>query len=282
MTHSRAILALHLAVGLFGVAGLFGVWLALPPAQITLGRAAIAALALGIVARSRGERATPNLRLCLNGAILAVHWTAFFAAISASGVAVGLLGFATFPLFVVLLERFLLGRAFDRASIATMALVCVGLAVIAGVPAAGAGSPAGLGWGVVAGASFAWLAVRNRAHVRDMPPISIALWQDAFAALWLLPVLLVTPTARMPLASEWLLLLALGIVFTALAHTLFIASMRRLSAHTASVIAALEPVYAIVLAALLLHQVPSAAMLAGGALIVVAAIVASRRPSVVI
>jgi drug/metabolite transporter (DMT)-like permease len=53
--------------------------------------------------------------------------------------------------------------------------------------------------------------------------------------------------------------------------------MQRLSAHTASVVAALEPVYAIALAALLLHEIPSARTLAGGALIVAAALVASRR-----
>ena len=41
--------------------------------------------------------------------------------------------------------------------------------------------------------------------------------------------------------------------------------------------AALEPVYGIVLAASLLDEIPSARTLAGGALIVAAAIVASRR-----
>ena len=42
------------------------------------------------------------------------------------------------------------------------------------------------------------------------------------------------------------------IACTALAHTLFIAALSKLTAHTASVIAALEPVYGIVLAYALL------------------------------
>ena len=49
-----------------------------------------------------------------------------------------------------------------------------------------------------------------------------------------------------------------------------------MSAHTAGVVAALEPVYGIALAAALLGERPTAGMLAGCALLVGAAIVASR------
>jgi drug/metabolite transporter (DMT)-like permease len=69
----------------------------------------------------------------------------------------------------------------------------------------------------------------------------------------------------------------LGIVCTGLAHTLFIASMRRVSAHSASVVASLEPVYGIALAAWLLGEKPDGLTMAGGVLIVVAALIASRR-----
>jgi drug/metabolite transporter (DMT)-like permease len=49
------------------------------------------------------------------------------------------------------------------------------------------------------------------------------------------------------------------------------------SAHTASVVAALEPVYGIALAVLLLGEVPSPRTLLGASLIVGAALVATRR-----
>ena len=76
------------------------------------------------------------------------------------------------------------------------------------------------------------------------------------------------------------LLLVLGIVCTALSHTLFIASLRRVTAHTASVVAALEPVYGIALAALLLNEIPTPRTLAGAALIIGAALHATRRDGV--
>jgi drug/metabolite transporter (DMT)-like permease len=71
------------------------------------------------------------------------------------------------------------------------------------------------------------------------------------------------------------LLIVLGVACTALAHTLFIASMHRVSAHRASVVAALEPVYGIALAAWLLHEIPNGRTIVGGGLVVAAALLAS-------
>jgi drug/metabolite transporter (DMT)-like permease len=215
--------------------------------------------------------------LVVNGALLAVHWTAFFAAVEAGGVAVGSLGYASFPLFVVLLERALAGRALDRTSLATVALVFAGLATMALPGLAVQGLVPGLALGVLSGASFAWLSVRVRRFVGTTPPVALALGQSAFAALWLSPLAMAATGWRVPTAGEWAGLALLGVACTALAHTLFIGAMRVVSAHTASVVVALEPVYAILLAAMLLGQVPAPATLAGGALIVAAAFVATRR-----
>jgi drug/metabolite transporter (DMT)-like permease len=282
VSRSRAIVCLHLAVALFGFAGLFAAWVDVSPVALTLGRCVVAAFALGMLTRVAGGPARASRALVVNGAILAVHWASFFAAIKASGIAVGLLGYASFPLFVVLLERLLLGRRLDARSVATVALVTAGLALVAVAGGATPGLSAGLAWGMLSGATFAWLAVRNRAHVRALPATTLALWQNAFAAMWLLPAVALSGHWRWPTLDELALVVVLGVACTALAHSLFIASMRVLSAHTASVIAALEPVYGIALGAWLLHQVPGAWTAAGGVLIVAAAVVASRRPEGVI
>ncbi len=80
-------------------------------------------------------------------------------------------------------------------------------------------------------------------------------------------------------AREIVLLVVLGLVCTALAHTLFIAALANVTAHTASVVTALEPVYGIALAFALLGEVPGPRTLVGGALIVAAAAFATRRAS---
>ena len=66
-----------------------------------------------------------------NGVILAVHWVAFFAAIQVSTVAIGLLGYASFPLFVPL-ARARDARPADHraASLAAPLLVALGLVLL--------------------------------------------------------------------------------------------------------------------------------------------------------
>src|ERR1043165_715056 len=130
---ARALLGLHLAVALFGFAGLFGRWVTLPVVEIVFARALIASLALAALLGWRGQRGAMRLdwRLAVNGAVLALHWVAFFAAIQTASVAVGLLGFASFPLFVLLLEAATRQRRLHLGDWATAVLVSVGLLFVA-------------------------------------------------------------------------------------------------------------------------------------------------------
>ena len=277
MRPAPALIALHAAVALFGVAGLFGVWIAMSPSAIVLGRTSVAAIALAVLAVATRTPVRPAAGLAGNGAILALHWVAFFAAIQAAGVAVGLLGYASFPLWTLALERLTGERRGGPRDWAVAVLVVAGLVLT--VPRFDWRDAAfqGLAWGVLSGVTFAWLAVRNRRFAGAVPARTIALWQNASAAICLVPVVLLWPgAATWPGARDLALLVVLGVACTALAHTLFVASLAAVSAHTASVVAALEPVYGIALAAWLLGERPTGGMLAGCVLLVAAATVASR------
>jgi len=278
---TRALVALHCAVALFGFAGLFGKWLALPPVTIVFGRTLVASAALALLLRIRHEptaarnRGRVEWRLAANGAVLALHWVAFFQAIQTASVAVGLLGFATFPLFVLILEAATRQRTLRAGEWAIAFLVAGGLALIVPEFRWENRVVQGLAWGVVSGFTFALLAIGNRSLMRRHSAGAIALWQNACAALCLLPLAL--GAAAVPGGREIALLVVLGVVCTALAHTLFIGSLRAVSAHTASVVTALEPVYGIALAVVLLGETPGARTLAGGALLIGAALYATRR-----
>lgn len=279
MTPRTALVSLHAAVALFGIAALFGKWIALPATAIVLGRTTIAALTLAIIARARGRPlGRANRALAASGAILALHWVSFFAAVQVASVTVALLGYASFPLFVLLLERGAARPALRMPEYASALLATIGM--IALVPDFSSSSDTfrGLALGLVSGFTFALLAVRNRRLVAVEAAMRIALWQNVFAAICLAPVVAVfDSSAAVPDAADIALLTVLGVVCTGLAHTMFIASMRYVSAHAASVVAALEPVYGIALAVLLLvDDVPDARTLIGGLLIVAAAIGASR------
>ncbi len=66
-------------------------------------------------------------------------------------------------------------------------------------------------------------------------------------------------------------------VFTGLAHTLFISSLRHIPAQTAGILSCLEPIYSTVFAFLFLHEVPAPRDYLGGAIILGAVIYSTLR-----
>ncbi|MBN1938384.1 MAG: DMT family transporter [Candidatus Aminicenantes bacterium] len=274
MNRSRSLIEVHAATVLFGLAGLFGKWLALPPHLIVLGRVIFAAAALALIIPLAGgglkiRRRTDAGAFLLQGAILAVHWVLFFESIRVSTVAVGLLSYSSFPVFTAFLEPVFFRTRLSRLHI-VLSLVCLaGIFLIVPRFDWSEGVFRGVLLGLGAGATFALLSILNRKlSFRYSSPV-VAFYQDAFAALFLLPAAILLPPVSLD-GRDLLLLAGLGIVCTAGAHTLFIAGMRHLSAQTASIISALEPVYGVFFAFLLLGERPAGQTLAGGAVILAA------------
>ena len=123
-------------------------------------------------------------------------------------------------------------------------------------------------WGVLSGASFALLSVTNRWLGRTYSSLMISLYQDGIAAIVLLPIFFFTANSFFWTPQTLLILFILGVVCTALAHTLFIAGMRDITAQTASLLASLEPVWGIIFGIVLLGAIPTTRTLIGGTMMI--------------
>lgn len=283
-SHRTSLLEIHLATILFGLAGLFGKWLTLSPLLIVLGRVFFASSALGALLwwkrlNLRDILKTQAGLLILLGAILAVHWGAFFQAIQVSSVAVGLLSYSCFPVFTVFLEPLFSRDKIDRKSLLAAGICLSGVFLI--VPSFDPADSVyqGVLWGILSGLTFAVLTLFNRRLVQEYSSLAIAFFQDLFATLFLLPVLMMVAPASLAFRDLGLLVV-LGVVCTAGSHTLFIRGMRRVRARTASIISSLEPVYGIGLAFVFLGENPSLRTLSGGAVIMAAVLYVTLREGV--
>ena len=279
-TGRHELISIHMAVMLFGVAGLFGKFLQLQPAVIVFGRTLFAAIALaamlGVLKMDLRVKSRKHLLgfVCM-GAILAVHWTSFFYAVQISTVAIALLTYSSFPIFVTFLEPFAFGEKVRLLDIAVSLVVFLGLVLIVPEFNLANNMTQGVVWGTFAGFTFAVLSIMNRKFVAEYSARTVTLYQDGFACLMLLPftggsVFVLSP-------GDWGWLIVLGVVFTALAHSLFIWGMRTIKAQLAGVIACLEPVYGILFALVLLQEIPSAREIAGGVVIVGAIVYATKK-----
>lgn len=270
MRRKRSLAEIHAAVLLFGIAGLFGKWIALPPVIIVLGRVFFATITLVfILGLKRSKFSLPgryNYPILLSlGILLAVHWISFFTSIQISTVAVGLLSYSSFPVFTAFFEPLFFRERLERINI-FFALLCVaGVYLI--IPSFSLSNAIfrGVLWGLLSGLSFAILTLFNRKLSQKHSALVIAFYQDAFATVFLLPFFFfLSPALEV---KNLILLILLGVFCTAFSHSLFIGGMRFVKAQTASVISSLEPVYGIILASILLGEVPSMRTIWGGVLI---------------
>ncbi len=274
-------IAVHLAVLLFGLSGLFGKALPLSAIAIVWWRTGFATPALLSAGALWGQLKRPSradsARLIALGLVLAAHWVTFFEAIQRSTVAIGLLTFSAFPVFVVFLEPWVLKEKLRRSAVARAALAVLGVALVVPEPNLQSAHTQGALWGLLSGALYAVLTVSNRRLTEHHSAMTIGLWQNAAAFVAL--SYFAWPQALEVDRRSLALLMVLGVVFTGGAHALFIHGMRKVSASTASLIGALEPVYGVLAAALLLAEVPKVQTLLGGGLIVLAVALASAERS---
>lgn len=284
LTRLQSLFAIHVVAILFGATGIFGALITADALMITWGRALFAVFTLIALSRlfSKEHTQSPSTlgswrgqpgAFLFSGAMLAVHWVTFFFAVKVGGVAVATLGFASFPAFITLIEALLLREKVGRAEWLRLLMVSLGLVLITPSFEWADRGTEGLVWGVLSGAAFGVLAVLNRRKLSHINAFQVAGIQNALVFIFLLPW--VASSLGQVSVSDWLLITALGMVCTGLAHVLFVSSLRQLPARTAGLVVASEPLYAILFAWLLFEQVPSGRMLLGAAVMMVAIFSAS-------
>jgi drug/metabolite transporter (DMT)-like permease len=277
---TKNLFQIHTAVFLFGLAGLFGKLVDLPSTIIVLGRVIFASIFLIIILlyfkqSIKLKKKRDYLHLAILGLVLAIHWVTFFQSIQVSTVAIGLLSFSTFPVFTTFLEPYFFKEKLRLNNIVIALITFGGIALVIPEFKLENNTTQGVLWGITSGFTFSILSILNRKYVKQYSSLVIAFYQDSIATLALLPFLfLINPTFH---TNDILLLILLGVVFTALAHTLFIKGLTAVKAQTASIIASLEPVYGIVFAALLLKEIPEARVMLGGLIILGTTLYATIR-----
>ncbi|MEU3985630.1 EamA family transporter [Streptomyces sp. NPDC026672] len=214
--------------------------------------------------RSRSRRA---VRVVATGLGLAVFQTAYFAAVSATGLAVAtVVTLGAGPILIALGARLVLGERLGRGGAVAVAGALAGLAVLTLGGSGASVRPTGVLLALASAAGYSAMTLLTRWWGRDGGHNS-GTTAGAFAvtSLCLLPFALaeglVPHTAE--LARLLWLLVYIAAVPTALAYALYFAGAAVIRSATVSVIMLLEPVSAAVLAVTLLGERLTAPTVAG-------------------
>lgn len=278
----KSLLSIHTAVLLFGLAGLFAKWVLLPAVMIVLGRVIFSSLSLFLLLRIkkvhiRLDTTKDYILMVTAGIVLAVHWTTFMQSIQTSTVAVGTLTFSTFPLFVTFLEPVLFHEKLKSTSVISAVVMLVGVLFIVPEFHMENAMTQGVIWGMAGSLSYAVLSLMNRLFMEKYTSSVTAFYEQATAAVVLLPALFILRPAVS--GKDILVLILLGVVFTAFAHTMYIEGLKHVKVQTAGIISGLESVYGIIAAFLFLGEKPGIKELAGGMIILGAVFYSTRLSS---
>lgn len=269
------LVATHIAVLLFGLVGLFAKVVALPAIILVLGRTFFSSAFLGAYLTVKRQKFALKTRgdyvlIVFAGIILAIHWTSFMQSIQVSTVAVGTLTLATFPLFSAVLEPLLFHEKMRVSDIACALVMLGGVACIVDDFSLEGPMAQGVLWGLLSAFTYALLSLANRKFSSGYPASLVSFYEQATATVVLLPALFVLKPSFTALDIGMLAIM--GIVFTAIAHTLFIGGLRTVKVRTAGIITGLESVYGIVAALLFLGEIPGIREVIGGAIILAVAL----------
>ena len=249
------------AMFIVGSIGLFVHYIPLPPAVIACSRAVIGTLFLLLVLRLKktplhGQAIRKNaLCLLLSGAALGFNWIFLFEAFRHTGIAVATLCYYMAPVFVILLSPLVLGERLTRRKIVCTLLAVLGAVCISGVFTGSRQDPRGIAFGLAAALLYCSLILLNK-RLRGLDTLETTFCQLCTAALVMLPYVLLGGHLHglAPAPSTLFLLLVVGIVHTGLVYILFFSAVGRLPAQTTAVLSYVDPVTAILLATLFLHQ----------------------------
>lgn len=182
------------------------------------------------------------------------------------------------------------GQRPRRLSILGSALAILGLIGVLDPTGSSTLDPIGVMWGLIAAVGLASYFVMSADTSTGVPPVAFAAAGMFVAALfmWIIAAAGITEvtTTREPVdlaglqTPWWFAIGALGLIATALAYALGIAANRILGSKVASFVGLTEVIFAVLLAWLLLAQLPATAQLLGGAAIVagVVAVKLDERP----
>jgi len=201
------------------------------------------------------------------GMILAVHWWSFLAAIQLSTVAVGTITFSAFPLFVTFLEPMIFHFPLKRRNVFLALLILIGVFITIPEFSFENSTFSGIMLGLVTALTYAILTLMNKIFTGKYSSTLTAFYEQSTAAVILLP-LVIRSGGFHPAGTDLVLLLFLGIITTALAHTLFISGLKELPAQLAGICSSMETVYGILFAFLFLREIPSLRELLGAAIII--------------
>ena len=257
---NRTKLSFLTAMLVFGTVGVFVRQIPLPSATIAFFRGMLGVVTLLLVMLCTGKK--PNFSqikknlplLLLSGAAIGGNWILLFEGYRYTTVATATICYYLAPVFLVLASP-LLGERLTIKKLLLSAMALLGMVFVSGVVRGGISGGRGIACGIGAAVLYASVMFMNK-KLGTISAYDKTVIQLGAAALVILPYCLMShgfDLSGMDITGFGMLAVV-GILHTGICYCMYFGAMGKMPSQSVALFSYLDPVVAIVLSALLLHE----------------------------
>ena len=264
---------------IFGTIGIFRKFIPLSSGLLAFTRGILGSLFLLLIVLLRRQHLQKIERkkfglLALSGALMGLNWIALFEAYNYTTVATATLCYYMQPTIVILLSPLLFKEKLTPRRLFCAAAAVVGMVFISGPVGGASRDLTGILLGLLAAVLYATVVIMNK-KLPTQDAYSRTILQLFSAAVVLIPYLLLTRdwSALSLDGTAVAMVLVVGLVHTGLAYTLYFSGMQHMRAQSVAVLGYIDPLFALLLSAAVLHEKLTVLGIVGSVLIVGSALV---------
>jgi len=263
------------SMAVFGSIGIFVKYLTLPSGFLVFLRALVGFLfLLPFVLIRRNDNSLSDIKsnlapLIASGVCLGANWVLLFEAYRYTDVSIATLCYYLAPVFIVLLSPIILRERLTLQKGAGVFLALCGMVFVSGVfSGSERANIVGIILGVCAAVLYASVVFINK-KIKNISAYNKTAFQFGVSLAVTLPYSLLTEEldASMFDARSIIFILILGIIHTGVAYVLYFSALRDVKAHTAAILSYVDPILALIFAALILKEIMSPWELVGAILV---------------
>jgi RarD protein len=209
--------------------------------------------------------------LLLSGAALGINWIFLFQSYKYTTISNATLSYYFAPVFVMILAPFVLKEKLTLVKAGCISAAMIGLFLVMNTDGGTSGAynhPVGILYGLSAAILYASVILMNK-FIKNLSGFETTLVQLMVAAIVLFPYVLLKDHLHSSSINSRsiLLILILGVVHTGIAYFLYFTSFQELKGQTIAVLSYIDPISAVVFAAIFLGEGMGFIQIIGGILI---------------
>ena len=281
-------LKIILAMLIWGTMGVFIKTIPLNSIEIAFYRSIIGALFIIILSLIKGEKwnkkdLKEDLKILIpSGIALGAGWVLLFQGYKNTTISIATLSYYIAPVFIVILSVFVLKEKLTRKKIICIIIAIIGLLLVLDIKNLGNlgdnNHLLGIIYSVLAAVFYAIVVILNK-FIKKLSGSKVTIVQLLVSTIVLMPLAILNST-RSIISLDSLslvLLLFVGIVHTGIAYLLYFSAVKEVEGQSIAILSYMDPIFALLIAGLLLGEKMTLIQLFGGVLILGSAYISERK-----